>query len=73
MQPTFVAPDLLVAGLVDLDATFLIQLGIFLVLMVAMKLLVFDPFLGLATARDEATRGAKARAVAARERAAELG
>lgn len=45
-------------SLVDLDATFFIQLGIFLVMMVILRSLLFKPIVRLIDARHEATAGA---------------
>lgn len=47
------------AGLIDIDKTFYIQLTIFVLLMVLMKVLVYNPFLTLEEARYNATDGAK--------------
>jgi F-type H+-transporting ATPase subunit b len=50
--------DLRIAGMIDVDATFFIQFGIFVFLIIAMKVLVYDPFLSLQDRRDRATGGA---------------
>jgi len=54
--------DLRVAGMIDVDATFFIQFGIFVSLIIAMKVLVYDPFLSLQDRRDQATGGAVSKA-----------
>jgi F-type H+-transporting ATPase subunit b len=50
---------ILAAGLIDLDATFVVQLVLFLVLIIALKILLFDPYLALSDKREEATDGAR--------------
>ena len=64
---------LLSAGLIDLDATFWVQLGIFLALLFAMKAIAYDPFLKVAASRHDATEGARDTASAASAKAKELG
>jgi F-type H+-transporting ATPase subunit b len=46
--------------LIDLDGTVFIQLGIFLVLLVILRALVFKPFLRLLDEREKRTSGARA-------------
>jgi len=50
---------MLAAGLIDLDLTFVVQLVVFLVLVVALKIILFDPYLALSDKREEATEGAR--------------
>ena len=50
---------MLAAGLIDLDLTFVVQLVVFLVLIVVLKILLFDPYLALSDKREEATEGAR--------------
>jgi F-type H+-transporting ATPase subunit b len=45
-------------SLVDLDKTFFIQLGVFLVMLVILRSLLFKPIIRLIDARHEATAGA---------------
>jgi F-type H+-transporting ATPase subunit b len=45
-------------SLVDLDGTFFVQIGIFLVMMVILRSLLFKPIIRLMDARHEATAGA---------------
>lgn len=52
-------------GLVDLDASYFVQLGLFLVFLVLMNFLLFRPLLRVFDERDERTRGT--RETAARE------
>jgi F-type H+-transporting ATPase subunit b len=61
-----------IAALIDLDNTFYIQLGIFLLLMFLMKVLVYTPFLTLEETRYNATDGAKKQAKELHKRAEEL-
>lgn len=61
-----------IAGLIDLDNTFYIQLGIFLLLMILMKLVVYNPFLKLEETRYNATDGAKKEAKSLHKKAEEL-
>lgn len=58
-----VTTTVLKAGLIDLDATFLIQLGLFLILYVILWAAFFGPYTKFIRRRDEATEGMKARAV----------
>ncbi|MCB9534737.1 MAG: ATP synthase F0 subunit B [Myxococcales bacterium] len=57
---------------IDLDYSFVIQLGIVLVLMVLLKQLIFEPYLKSIVARDARTDEARDDADALRKRAAEL-
>jgi F-type H+-transporting ATPase subunit b len=50
-------------SLVDLDATFLIQLGLFFFMVLFLYALLFRPAIRLIEARREATEGTRARAV----------
>ena len=45
--------------LIDIDATALVQLGLFLFLLVVLSKLVFKPYLALKAERDERTEGAR--------------
>ena len=64
---------LLRAGLIDLDATFGVQLAIFITLALSMKFMAYDPFLKVASARQDATDGARSIADAAQDKAHTLG
>ncbi len=46
-------------GLIDLDASFFVQLGLFLLFMLLMNALLIKPLLRIFDARKERTRGAK--------------
>ncbi len=54
-----VQAKLLVSGMVDVDKTIFVQLAIFLVLIVLLKVILYDPFLKLEETREEATTGAR--------------
>ena len=47
-------------GIVDLDVTYFIQVGVFLLFAVIMYLLLFRPFLGIVDDRAKRTSGARA-------------
>lgn len=69
-MPIFAHPSLLASGsVVDLDGTFLIQWGIFLLFFVILRSLVWKPFLELLNKREEETRGRKRDAELAEENA----
>lgn len=57
---------------IDLDVTFTIQALIFLLLIVLLKPLLFDPLLKVFEAREERTEGAKTQAREMQEKAGEL-
>lgn len=57
-----ITTTVLKAGLIDLDATFFIQLGLFLVLFFIMWVVFFGPYTKFLKRRGEATEGMKARA-----------
>jgi F-type H+-transporting ATPase subunit b len=57
---------------IDLDLTFLLQMGLFVFLAVVLKPLLFDPVLRVFALREEKTDGAKADARALQTRAGEL-
>jgi F-type H+-transporting ATPase subunit b len=59
----------ILAALVDLDRTFFIQLGIFLVFLVVLNQVLFKPLLRLFERRAQATAGRKEEAAAAAEEA----
>ena len=59
-------------SLVDIDATLLIQLGLFLFMLLVLTHLVFKPVIALIEARREATEGMMASAVALEKEAATL-
>lgn len=54
--------EILKAALIDLDATYLIQIGVFLILYILLSQLFFKPYVALLKARDEATEGLKQKA-----------
>lgn len=55
-------PQIARAGLIDLDITVFFQLGVFLVLMVLLNKLAFQPLLALFAERRKRTEGARAAA-----------
>jgi F-type H+-transporting ATPase subunit b len=55
-------PNLLLAGVVDLDSTFLIQWGIFLLFFFVVKALVWKPFLEVIERRDHEINGLRVEA-----------
>jgi F-type H+-transporting ATPase subunit b len=59
-------------SLVDLDGTFFVQLGVFLIMLVILRSLVFKPIVRLIDARHEATVGAMKTAEKLTEEAASL-
>lgn len=63
---------LLSAGLIDVDATFFIQLAIFLVLLVILRGLIFKPYLEADAARSEKTEKTRQDARVLDARATEL-
>jgi F0F1-type ATP synthase membrane subunit b/b' len=66
------APTVRQAGLVDLDATWFIQIGLFLLLYALLTLLFFKPYVAFLRRRDERTRGLRERAQDLVLRATEL-
>lgn len=64
--------EVLKAGLVDLDATWFIQIAVFLTLYVILRYAFFKPYIAVLKRRDESTRGLRARAVAIAEEARRL-
>ena len=60
------------AALVDLDATYFIQLGLFLALYVLLSLFFFGPYAKRLRRRDESTQGMRHRAKDALARAKDL-
>ena len=56
-------------GMIDVDATALVSLGIFLVVIVLLHNLLFKPYLALVHERDRLTVGAQGAATATAERA----
>ncbi|MFH1531411.1 MAG: ATP synthase F0 subunit B [Pseudomonadota bacterium] len=65
-------PQIARAGLIDLDITVLFQLVVFLVLLVILNKLAFQPLLALFAERRKRTEGARATAVDAARRASRL-
>jgi len=65
-------PQIARAGLIDLDITVLFQLVVFLVLLVTLNKLAFQPLLALFAERRKRTEGARAAAVDAAKRASRL-
>lgn len=59
-------------SLIDLDLTFTLQMVIFMVLIVALKPLLFDPVLKIFEERERRTEGARDEARAMQEQAGEL-
>jgi len=57
-----IATPVIQAGLVDLDATWLVQIGLFLVLYAILAIAFFRPYVAFLRRRDEATGGLRARA-----------
>lgn len=64
--------EMLRAGLVDLDATWFIQIAVFLTLYAILRYAFFRPYVELLRRRDEATRGQRARAQALLEKARQV-
>lgn len=60
------------AALVDLDATYFIQMGLFLALYVLLSLFFFSPYTKRLRRRDDSTQGMRHRAKDAQRRAKEL-
>ena len=65
-------PQIARAGLIDLDITVLFQLGLFLVLLVLLNKLAFQPLLALFAERRKRTEGARIAANEAARRAERL-
>ncbi len=59
-------------SLVDIDATLFIQLGLFLLMFILLRSLLFKPVLGLIEARRQATEGRRAQALSLLEEASRL-
>lgn len=57
---------------IDFDKTFVLQMGIFVVLILVLKPLLFDPVLKVFEEREKRTEGARAEARAMQEEAGEL-
>jgi F-type H+-transporting ATPase subunit b len=57
---------------IDFDRTFLVQMGVFFVLVLLLKPLLFDPVLKIFEQREERTEGAKAAARQMQEKAGEI-
>jgi F-type H+-transporting ATPase subunit b len=65
-------PQIARAGLIDLDITVFFQLGVFLVLLIILNKLAFQPLLTLFAERRKATEGARNAAGQATQRAERL-
>jgi F0F1-type ATP synthase membrane subunit b/b' len=62
----------MVAGLVDLDATYFIQMGLFLVLYILLSQVFFAPYVARLRRRDQSSRGLRERAKDALHRVKQL-
>jgi F-type H+-transporting ATPase subunit b len=71
MVPAFIVASS--GNLIDLDATILLQLAIFFVMMVVLRALLFKPVLRLIDARKEAIEGTEGKAKAMQAEAIALG
>lgn len=68
-EKTMLTSPILLASVVDLDATFFIQLGLFLVLALLLRGILWKPFMELIERRDHEINGLKKEAEAAEEEA----
>lgn len=62
MDPQMVTQPVAQAALIDLDATYLFQIAIFLVVYFLMSVFFFKPYVSFLKQRDEATSGLRKRA-----------
>ena len=68
----FQPPPLMLASVIDLDLSFFIQLGLFLLLYVLLSRFFFQPYARILKVRDESTRGMREEAAELEARAAVL-
>lgn len=66
----FQPPPLMLASVIDLDLSFFIQLGLFLLLYVLLSRFFFQPYARILKVRDESTRGMREEAAELEARAA---
>ena len=68
----FHAPQMLLASVIDLDLSFFIQLGLFLVLYILLSQFFFKPYAKILKKRDKSTEGLRSEANEIERRAMEL-
>ena len=72
MTEFVLSTSVLKAALIDLDATWFIQIGIFLLLYLLLRFVFFQPYVAFLRRRDDRTRGLRERALDVAAKARDL-